>query len=85
MVPGFAQHPLPMWLRRGLLVTINTDDPGISAIDLPHEYRVLREEFHLNERELRQLQANGVRAAFQSPAERHALWQRKQLGTESNP
>jgi adenosine deaminase len=73
-VPSYAAHPLPTFLRRGLLITLATDDPGISAIDLPHEYRIARDELGLSESELRQLQSNGVAAAFLSTAERAALW-----------
>jgi len=72
-VPSYAAHPLPQFLRRGLCVTLASDDPGISAIDLPHEYRVARDELGLSSTELRQLQLNGVRAAFLSDAERRAL------------
>jgi adenosine deaminase len=77
-VPSYLAHPLPVFLRRGLLVTVNTDDPGISGIDLPHEYRVLRQEMGLAEDEVRQVQANGVQAAFLSDEERTALWRSKQ-------
>jgi adenosine deaminase len=76
-VPSYAAHPLPAFLRRGLLVTLNTDDPGISAIDLPYEYRVARDQLGLNTQELRQLQGNGVRAAFLSDDERAALWRKR--------
>jgi len=77
MVPSYQAHPLPMWLQRGLLVTINTDDPGISGIDLAHEYRVVREEMGLSEDEIRQLQENGIAAAFLTDEERAALWAAK--------
>lgn len=76
-VASYAAHPLPQFLRRGLCVTLASDDPGISAIDLPYEYRVARDELGLTPAELRQLQANGVRAAFLSDAERAALLARK--------
>jgi adenosine deaminase len=33
-VPDLASHPLRDMLARGLLASINTDDPGVSAIDL---------------------------------------------------
>jgi adenosine deaminase len=79
-VAGYAAHPLPLFLRRGLLVTLNTDDPGISAIDLPHEYRVARDALGLTADELRRLQANGVQAAFLSDGERAALIRRKSNG-----
>ncbi len=77
MVPSYQDHPLPMWLERGLLVTVNTDDPGISGIDLPHEYRVLREEMGLGEAQIRRLQENGVKAAFLTAEEKAALCQAK--------
>jgi adenosine deaminase len=72
-VPSYAAHPLPAFLRAGICVTLNSDDPGISAIDLPHEYRVARDELGLTPAELRQLQLNGLRAAFLSEAEREEL------------
>lgn len=72
-VKDYGSHPLPALLRRGLLVTLNTDDPSISGIDLPHEYRVASEELGLTEAELRRLQENAVAAAFLSPEERPEL------------
>ncbi len=39
-VPDYASHPLRTFLDRGLRATINTDDPGISGIDLAYEYEV---------------------------------------------
>jgi len=77
MVPSFREYPLPMWLERGLLVTVNTDDPGIQGIDLPHEYHILREELKLGDRQIRQLQENGVQAAFLTNEERSKLSAKK--------
>jgi adenosine deaminase len=76
-VPTISSHPLPGWLRRGVRVTVNTDDPGISGIDLPHEYRVVHDQMGLSNEEMRRLQANGVDAAFLTPQERQALWAKK--------
>lgn len=73
-VPSYAAHPLPTFLRAGLLVTLASDDPGISAIDLPYEYRVARDQLGLTPAELRQLQLNGVHAAFLSEAAKDALF-----------
>lgn len=72
-VPSYQAHPLPTFLRRGLLITLNTDDPSISGIDLAHEYRVVQEEMGLSEADLRKLQENAVRAAFLTPEERAGL------------
>lgn len=72
-VPGYREHPLPRLLERGLRVTLNTDDPSISGIDLPHEYRVARERLGLGDAALATLQENGFRAAFLDDEERRAL------------
>jgi len=68
-----ARHPLRRLLERGLLATINTDDPGISGIDLPYEYRVAAPAAGLKPAQIRQAQANALAIAFLDPAERRAL------------
>lgn len=72
-VSGYDTHPLPQLLRAGLRVTLNSDDPGISAIDLPHEYRVARDRLGLSAAELRTVQANALAAAFIDDERRAAL------------
>ena len=49
-----ASHPLRDMLARGLLASINTDDPGVSAIDLRHEYEVAALEAGLSPQQIRQ-------------------------------
>ncbi|MGB9724035.1 MAG: adenosine deaminase [Chloroflexia bacterium] len=71
-VRTLAEHPLPRFLRHGIRVTLNTDDPVISGIDLPHEYRLLQ-EMDLTPEEVRRIRLNGVEAAFLSPEEKLAL------------
>jgi len=72
-VPDYASHPLRSWLERGLLATINSDDPGISAIDLPYEYRVAAPAAGLTPAQIRQAQANALTVAFLSAEEKEAL------------
>jgi len=72
-VPDYRSHPLPDLLRRGLAVTLNSDDPSISGIDLAHEYRVAVEKLGLAESDLRRMQENALAAAFITPAERAEL------------
>ena len=72
-VPTLAAHPLRRFLERGLLATINTDDPGISAVDLPHELEVAAPAAGLTPAQVVQAQWNAVEIAFLSPAEREAL------------
>jgi adenosine deaminase len=75
-VASYAGHPLPALLAAGVRCTLNTDDPSISAIDLPHEYRVAREEIGLGDAELTTLQENGWAAAFLDDEERRRLVER---------
>lgn len=72
-VPDYRSHPLPELLARGLAVTLNTDDPSISGIDIAHEYRVAAEEIGLSETDLRRMQEHAVAAAFLSEEERREL------------
>jgi adenosine deaminase len=73
VVPGYAKHPLPAYLRQDLLVTLNTDNPTISGIDLPSEYKTLATESDLTGAELDRLQRNSVQVAFLSDDERSEL------------
>ena len=72
-VASYRAHPLPRFLERGLLATLNTDDPSISGIDLAHEFRVARDEIGLSDDDLRRLQENALAAAFLDDDERREL------------
>jgi len=72
-VASYASHPLKLFLERGLLATINTDDPGISAIDLHYEYEVAAPAAGLSPDQIRQAQHNALEIAFLSPTEKTAL------------
>ncbi|MCI0518766.1 MAG: adenosine deaminase [Chloroflexi bacterium] len=72
-VSDYAAHPLRLFLARGILATINTDDPGISAITLPYEYEFAAPAAGLSAQQIRQAQRNALDAAFLSPAARAAL------------
>ena len=75
VVPSYAQHPLPIYLRRGLLVTLNTDAPVISNVSLASEFRVAQNEIGLSDSELAQLKENAFRVSFLSEDERSDLLQ----------
>lgn len=72
-VPSLAAHPLKQFLERGVRATINTDDPGISAIDLRHELEVAAPAAGLTPAQIRQARRNALEIAFLSPAERAEL------------
>jgi len=72
-VPSYASHPARQFLERGLLVTLNTDDPGISGIDLRYEYEVAAPAAGLSPEQIRQAQHNAVTVAFLSDEEKAKL------------
>ena len=73
VVDSYQEHPLRKFLEVGIPATINTDDPGISAIDLRHEYEQAAPAAGLNEEQIRQAQRNALEVAFLSPEERADL------------
>ena len=76
-VPDYASHPLKQFLERGILATINTDDPGISGIDLPYEYTVAAPQAGLSQAQIRQAQRNALEVAFLSEEEKKDLIKKK--------
>jgi adenosine deaminase len=72
-VADYASHPLKRFLQAGLLATINTDDPGISGIDLPYELYVAAPAAGLSEEQIVQALENAWDIAFLSDDERQSL------------
>ena len=72
-VPDYASHPLKTMLEHGILATINTDDPGVSGIDLAHEYDVAAPLAGLSEAQIQQARRNALEIAFLSAEEKDTL------------
>jgi adenosine deaminase len=70
---NIAEHPIKLFLERGILVTLNTDDPGVSGIEIANEYSLAREEVGLTSEQLIQIQLNGVHAAFATDSLKQTL------------
>ncbi len=73
VVDTYQDHPLKEFLERGILATINTDDPGISAIDLHFEYEQAAPAAGLNKDLITQAQQNALQVAFLNPDEKDSL------------
>ena len=71
-VSSLAEHPLKKWLDMGLLATINSDDPGISNIDLPYEFNQAAALAGLTASDTLQAQKNAVELAFISEKEKRS-------------
>jgi len=74
-VPDYDSHPLKRFLECGLLATINTDDPGISGIDLAYELDVAAPAAGLNESQVIRALENAWEIAFLGPEEKARLRQ----------
>jgi aminodeoxyfutalosine deaminase len=58
------EHPIKEFVRAGVLVTINSDDPPMFGTDLDNEYAVAARLLDLDERGLAALAGNAVDASF---------------------
>ena len=72
-VADYPTHPLRKFIGAGIPATINTDDPGISGVNLPHEYNVAAQKAGLSQAQVRQAQLNALEVAFLSGEEKKAL------------
>ncbi|GAL07801.1 adenosine deaminase [Photobacterium aphoticum] len=72
-VASFESHPVKAFLEHGILACLNTDDPAVEGIELPHEYTVAAPQVGLTQAQIRQAQINGLELAFLSDSEKQAL------------
>jgi adenosine deaminase/aminodeoxyfutalosine deaminase len=62
--PRYGAHPLREYFDRGLLVTLNSDDPAFFGSDLANEFLLAHTEQGFSREELRELAGNSIRASF---------------------
>lgn len=72
-VRDYSSHPLRHFIEKGILATINTDDPGISAIDLHYEFNTAAPACGLSVEQIRQAQKNALSVAFLNEEEKQKL------------
>ncbi|RJT44008.1 adenosine deaminase [Rahnella woolbedingensis] len=72
-VGAFEHHPLAVFLRHGVLASINTDDPAVQGIEIANEYNVAAPAAGLTQEEIRQAQKNGLTMAFLTETEKQAI------------
>lgn len=73
VVSSFANHPIIPFIRQGMLVTVNTDDPKMFNNTLADEYTLLMEEGGLLEHDICVLIDNAITASWLSDAQKTAL------------
>jgi adenosine deaminase len=70
VVKSMAAHPLPAMLRRGLLVTVNSDDPAYFGGYINDNFLALATSTDVTREEIRQLAENSFTASFLGEAEK---------------
>jgi adenosine deaminase len=76
-VSDYAHHPLRRFMEHGILATINTDDPGISNINLAYEYEVAAPAAGLTQAQIHQAQRNALEVAFLTVEEKKKLCEKR--------
>lgn len=72
-VASLAEHPIRRLIEAGVRVSVNTDDPGISAISLSDEYEILSNEMGFRRSLFQTLNLDALDAAFTTQERRAAL------------
>jgi aminodeoxyfutalosine deaminase len=64
------QHPLKMYFDAGLMLTLNSDDPGLFQTTLAREYQLAQDRFGFTEEQARELARNSFEASFLPPEQK---------------
>jgi adenine deaminase len=73
VVKDMEQHPLRTMLSKGLLATINSDDPAYFGGYINENYLAATEALHLTKADIYQLVINSIEASFISNSEKSLL------------
>lgn len=70
---SLAEHPFRRMREAGLLVTLNTDDPAMTDLDLGKEYRSVAAALRFSFEEMCRIALDGVEATWLDPVDKAAL------------
>jgi adenosine deaminase len=85
VVDDMSAHPLPEMIRRGLLVTVNSDDPAYFGGYIDDNYAALSDTFGLTGDDAATLARNSIAASFLDDARKSDLYARIADGTAGGP
>jgi adenosine deaminase len=71
--PSVASHPLPALRAAGVLVTVNTDDPALTDLDLAREYATCATAWGWSWDQMVDLALDGVAATWLDDSDKRAL------------
>lgn len=73
VVNEVEKHPLPHMLKKGLKVTVNTDDPSVSRITLSNEFQTIHEKLNVSMDALKRSVIASAEASFLPDSEKAKL------------
>lgn len=73
VVPALDRHPIRRYFDRGLLVTVNSDDPAMFGSSLVKEFSGLMETWNFSRDEIRALMLQAVQASWLPAGEKAEL------------
>jgi len=73
VVRSLSEHPVRRYFERGILVTINTDDPRMFGNTFVEEFSSLEQELDFSHEEIRTLILNSIRASWLPEAQKARL------------
>ena len=74
---SYAEHPVKAFLDRGVLASLNTDNPVVSGITWPHEIGIAAPAAGLSDADIEKALRNALETAFLAPAEKTALLRKR--------
>ena len=81
VVPSVAAHPARLFHEKGMVLTINTDDPAMFGNSLAAEYALLESELGFDRAGIRDLILEGARSSWLPEERRSVLVRRIESGT----
>jgi len=77
-VPSFEDHPLPIFIKHGLKVLLNADDPTLfSGLSTAQEYEIAGQLMGVSLVDVKKMQLDGLQAAFISSEQKAEILERK--------
>ncbi len=76
VIDRLEDHPLADQRKRGVLATVNSDDPGMMRFDIADEYAAVSSAFNFTLEEMEQISLDGIEASWAPDDEKQKLRQR---------
>lgn len=61
---NLAEHPFPLFLKQGIKISLNSDDPPFMSTNLAREYKIVQECFKYTDDEMKAITKMAIECAF---------------------